>query len=139
MIVLSFEILYLMYDRESFSAYQTMLFEKMVRYVVSGHLYHPRTGYIKRSRGIASGSVFTNLVDSLCNVLILNFCTAKLKNKANINFKVGGDDNVIFSDYPIDHNTISNCVKLLLNMKLNFDTLHIIKKGIPQCHFLGSL
>jgi len=139
MIVLSFEILYLMYDRESISAYQKDLFERMVRFVVSGHLYHPRTGFIKRSRGIASGSVFTNLVDSLCNVLILNYCIAKLKNNKNIFFKVGGDDNVIFSLSHIDHLTISNCVEIFLGMKLNFDVSHIFKKGIPQCHFLGSL
>lgn len=111
----------------------------MVGYVTHGHIYHPRTGFIRRTRGIASGSVFTNLVDSLANVFILYYSTALMACRADICFKVGGDDNVIYSREFINPQTVAYNVKMLLNMDLNFKAEHCFNKGVPNMHFLGSL
>jgi len=114
----------------------------MVQYVISGHIYHPKTGFIKRRRGIASGSVFTNLVDSLANVFILNYCLPKNTGKSNpikINFKVGGDDNVLYSKNKFDYLAICRNANVFLHMILNIDEKHVFERGVQKCHFLGSL
>lgn len=77
LIALSFEIIK---SRLSFeSDYHSELFDKLVAYVMFCHVYHPTVGTIRRSRGIISGSVFTNLVDSIVNLITINYALITTK------------------------------------------------------------
>jgi hypothetical protein len=55
-----------------------------------------------------------------------------------VNIFVGGDDNILFSDKPIDTQNISNKVTKFYNMKLNFNECDKYNKGDPSMQFLGS-
>jgi hypothetical protein len=42
----------------------------LVSHIVCGLIYHPFTGFIHRTRGMVSGSYFTNLIDGVANLLV---------------------------------------------------------------------
>jgi hypothetical protein len=51
---------------------------------------------------------------------------------------VGGDDNIIFSNKPIDTNKIEIQTKRMFEMKLNFNECDKYNLGDPSMQFLGS-
>jgi len=45
-------------------------FWSLVSHIMFGLIYHPKVGFVRRTRGLVSGSYFTNLVDGISNLLI---------------------------------------------------------------------
>lgn len=72
-------------------------FDFMVSYILHAPVYHADCGFIRRERGIISGSLFTNIVDSLCNSMILGMASDKLSFLDRT--IVYGDDNILLSKY----------------------------------------
>jgi hypothetical protein len=72
----------------------------MVSNILHVPIYHQDIGKVVRRRGIISGSYFTNIMDSLCNVMILHYCDASTKSISRA--IVYGDDNLVCGDkqYP---------------------------------------
>jgi len=103
-----------------------------------GHAYHPDTGFIRRRRGIFSGTVITNLADGFCNLAVLGLSLAPKDRNQISCIKVGGDDNVIFSARKIDTDYVVRYVSNKFKMKLNFDPTHMFDPGQPFMQFLGS-
>jgi hypothetical protein len=67
----SFEIIKNRYQFRN--KFEEEMFDEVVSYNLYGPIYHPKTGVIHRNRGICSGSVFTNLIDSVANLLMINY------------------------------------------------------------------
>lgn len=118
------------------NSYEESLYYNMVRFVIAGKIYHPQVGVFSRKRGIASGSVFTNLIDSLCNIFIIHYLSG---NGNFIPMIVGGDDNVLLTNTKVNNIEISAFATNLLGMKLIFDTDNMFDKGVSKMHFLGSV
>jgi hypothetical protein len=72
----------------------------MVSNILHVPIFHQDIGIIVRRRGIISGSYFTNIMDSLCNVMILHYCDVSTKSISRA--IVYGDDNLVCGDkqYP---------------------------------------
>jgi len=134
-IKICFEIIKNLYDFKS--NYEEQMYDKLVSYVMHGHIYHPITGYIHRKRGIASGSVFTNLVDSMANLIIVNYSSV-IMNKDLGRFLVCGDDNLISTSSVLNTSNLERIVSKVFNMSLTFDKDHMFQAGVPHSHFLGS-
>jgi hypothetical protein len=109
----------------------------MVSYVMHGHIYHPKCGTIRRKRGIASGSVFTNLVDGIVNLLIMNY-TSFIVGKDFTHIKVCGDDNLIPSDVILNTDNLVHIVKNKFNMNIEFLEDGKFSKHTARMKFLGS-
>jgi hypothetical protein len=134
-IKVSFEIIKDLYNFNN--EYESLLYDKMVSYVMHGHIYHPKCGTIRRKRGIASGSVFTNLVDGIVNLLIMNY-TSLVIGKDFSFIKVCGDDNLIPSDDILNTDSLVRIVKTLFNMNIEFLEDGKFDKHIARMKFLGS-
>lgn len=133
----AFEIIRLMSSIDD-NEYLSNLFDELTGYIIRGHIYHPNTGVIKRKRGIASGSVFTGIIDSLCNVLIL--CATMQHNDLALltNIFVGGDDSLLPSTKKLNTDYITKmCAKI--GMKNVYDSESYYPSGDMRCAFLGSV
>jgi len=102
-----------------------------------GHIYHPKCGVIRRKRGIASGSVFTNLVDGIVNLLVMNY-TSFILGKGFQEIYVCGDDNLIPTDEILNTVSLAHVIKNKFNMTIEFLECGRFDKHIPRMKFLGS-
>jgi len=131
----SFDIIKGFYNFDN--KYQSSLYDKMVKYVIHGPIYHPDIGIINRKRGIASGSVFTNLVDSICNLLIVNY-TNRLLGLDLAKLYVCGDDNLMLTSGRLIPDYFGTIIKKVFNMDFEFEHGSRIQKGVQAMQFLGS-
>lgn len=107
--------------------------------LVCGMVYHPFTGYLKRTRGMPSGSFFTNVVDGICNLLILWYAIHGSKQQSKIHkIYVHGDDVVILSTTRVDFDKLVPFIEKL-GMKIKADANNYYPSGEHKVHFLGSL
>jgi hypothetical protein len=134
-IKLSFEILKSFYSFNN--EYESGLYDRLVSYIMHGHIFHPHCGTINRKRGIASGSVFTNLVDSILNLLVMNY-VSHLIGKEYRHIYVCGDDNLLATDTILNVQRISHMIKKIFNMSIEFTEKGIVDKGCSNSLFLGS-
>lgn len=119
------------------SNYEEKMYDKMVSYNLHGHLYHPHCGYINRKRGIASGSVFTNIIGSISNVLMMNYTSFLL----GLDYKyiyVCGDDNLIATTEVLNVKSMVHTMKKVFGVTINFTDEGIVDKHCENSLFLGS-
>lgn len=50
---------------------RTEYWDYVIKNLLTGMVYHPRLGMFRRQRGLPSGSYFTNLIDSLANLVMV--------------------------------------------------------------------
>jgi len=88
-------------------------------------------------RGVPSGSAFTSLVDSVCNLIIVNYIWIKLTGRAPRSSEVNilGDDSVVASDWYLDRRDIESAA-LDLGMILSVDKSRRVRLG-ERVPFLG--
>jgi hypothetical protein len=118
------------------NTYESALFDKMVDYILFGRVYHPHTKIVLRNRGMPSGSFFTNLVDSISNLIINYYSIYSFKERDYfVKLKVCGDDNLIITKTKLDTNKLSQRISTYFDMKNNF-----LEEDYspPNSNFLGS-
>jgi hypothetical protein len=124
------------------SDYESTLFDVLVSYIVNCNAYHPHTGYVIRNRGLISGSFYTNLVDSITNAYVIEYCyhlDATLDSVSNsLDYSVSGDDSVFFYD-KLNLGLLSKRVKYYFDMVLNFPDEHQFGPSVLRVKFLGSV
>jgi hypothetical protein len=119
------------------NTYFSNLYEDLVSYILFGTLFHPRCGYINRERGIASGSFFTNVVDGLSNLIMLNYTNALFNIDPEM--KICGDDNLLLLDDKLDTDKFSEEMERCFGVTNKFDPDHSSTPGSDYLgHFLGS-
>jgi hypothetical protein len=113
------------------------MFDKIVDFNLYGPIYHPLTGVINRNRGICSGSVFTNLIDSIANILMISY--SNCITNFDISFlRVCGDDNLICTNSEINVSALSKIAKATFDTTLIFEPDMFVPSGKGCAHFLGS-
>jgi hypothetical protein len=114
------------------------LYLDLCGYILYAHAYHPKTGTIKRQRGIFSGTVITNLCDGTTNLAILGYA---LRNNndliEDIKTKICGDDNLLITSSKLDSSTLVSEVSKI-GMKVNYLDTESYESGEQFCSFLGS-
>lgn len=108
-------------------------------YIVDYFIHTPiRTCDGKRFRkhsGVASGSYFTQLIDSIVNYLIITWVFLTLTGKPPCYLKVMGDDSIAAHDQPLDLDAASDLVQKL-GMRLNIQK-SACTTNIHNLKFLG--
>jgi len=103
----------------SLSDYESTLFDHLVDYIIHGHIYHPVTGFIMRERGIPSGSYFTNVVDGIVNLFMLNYVLKDISEVTSLH--VCGDDNLIVTKSPLNTTKLSELLFKHFYVTNNFE------------------
>lgn len=134
-ILWAFEIIKHVYDFKNDK--EVKLFDMIVDYNLHGHIFHPTTGIIHRERGICSGSVFTNLIGSICNLIIMNYTFSSIELDY-CNMYVCGDDNLLLTNTTSGIRNIPTMIKNKFDMDIELDYDGSILPGIFEASFLGS-
>lgn len=90
--------------------------------------------YVKRS-GVASGSYFTQLIDSVVNAILVNWWSLRLSGVYPEDYLVFGDDSLVALTTSVDIDDIDEMMQeigMKVNMKKSFTT-----KLLEKCYFLG--
>lgn len=91
--ITSFHILKQLLDLDD---YQSIIFDLLVSYNVNCPIYHPVTGFISRKRGLITGSFFTSIINSFCNMYIIESIILNCVNRddKDLIYLLLGDDSV---------------------------------------------
>jgi len=123
--------------------YLLTLFRFVRNYFLCVPSFHPLTGLIERKRGVASGSSFTNLVDSIANYCSAHICIFAYfrslgVNAVDVKYEVvcSGDDWFLSIDRKLDIDKLSCIIKSKFNLTLELTDYS--PPGVDRTHFLGS-
>jgi len=89
-----------------------------------------------RKRGVLSGSTFTNIVGSICTIIIMHYLLTMTGHK-DYKIIVHGDDSVICTNEEINVSRFINLARRTYGMNID-DDYHYSPPGIDSCFFLGS-
>lgn len=89
----------------------------------------------RKSQGVASGSYFTQLIDSIVNSIITNYWCLRLTGSAPADYLVLGDDSIVASNCDVDLDDIDDLVQTL-GMKINLKK-SMKSRSLAKCTFLG--
>nr|APG78298.1 RdRp [Hubei partiti-like virus 54] len=113
---------------------ETFAWQKIVEYFIRTPIVMPDGKlYVGKTRGVPSGSFFTQLIDSLVNLLLLKYVTLLQGVRLSLGrVMILGDDSIFGVDEELD---ISKMASDLDDMGI---TLNVEKSGHNTCHFLGA-
>lgn len=94
--------------------------------------------YYGKDHGVPSGSFFTQIVDSICNVIICGTISARFNLHANRReIFVLGDDLLFFSNRRVDLDLIARFAQQELGVKMHGSEKSAIFRFDSAIHFLG--
>uniref|UniRef100_A0A2V0RIR3 RNA-directed RNA polymerase C-terminal domain-containing protein n=1 Tax=viral metagenome TaxID=1070528 RepID=A0A2V0RIR3_9ZZZZ len=125
------------------SNYNFKIFKILVAYFITCPVFHPEVEYKVKRRGIPSGSGFTSLFGSLCNLYMLSVCVHRHCKNNNIRILsvqpkliVSSDDTMISTTFDLDFKDISSLLKEIFDMNVEFESHSV--RGESKVYFLGS-
>lgn len=110
--------------------FQERIFSLVISYFMHCRIYHPITGTCFREKGIYSGSFFTSVIGSMCNVCCLHYAT-----QDDFVEYVSGDDLILTTFKGSTLRCLSDIVSKL-GMELNFS--RTLPRDEYGWDFLGS-
>jgi hypothetical protein len=120
--------------------YYFNLYSNLCSYILHSPFYHPTLGNVRRKRGILSGTVVTNLLDSCCNLITIGYAFADRLHLVK-KVLVSGDDNVIITSELFDKDylkSVSDRIFMILGMLLKYNDEDMYPPDIKKINFLGS-
>lgn len=115
------------------------IFDVIERYFIHTTIVMPDGKlYIGKDHGVPSGSYFTQIIDSVCNVIIAGTLSARFKlNVAKEHVFVLGDDLLIWSDRRVSLDALSRYAAEALSVKLHGSEKSEIFAFDEAVHYLG--
>jgi len=117
------------------STYDKAIIGALCHYFQGVQLLTPRGLHINKLRGVPSGSVMTNLVDSLANMWVIAYGAAKLGSRVS-DCEVQGDDGVYRFNVDITPPELKGVLREDLGMTINPDKGLIAENEV---HFLQNV
>lgn len=129
----SFEILATWFKKEDLDKYG---WEQVIKYFLTTPIVMPDGClYTGKRHGVPSGSYFTQMIDSIVNVIIIGAVSHKFN--LNINWRdlfVLGDDSIFGSSVKVGLNEIAEFVKSHFGV-----TVNVLKSSCDKLEFLGAI
>jgi hypothetical protein len=111
-------------------------FRRMVRYFIYTPVRMSTGERFRKTGGVPSGSMFTNIIDSIANMIVMRYCIYQTSG----NFPSGeiylGDDSVCAVSGIVNLTDIANLAMEKFGMKLNEKKSYVTTKAF-NVHFLG--
>lgn len=121
--------------RQWFRAEDHFLISNLNHYMRDLSLVTPEGIRSNKARGVPSGSVMTNLIDSLANLWVISYSAARLGSRV-VQAEVQGDDGVYLFDQQIDPSELKDVVEEDLGMVINPDKGLIAENEV---HYLQNV
>jgi len=105
------------------------MFDRLINDFIHTRIVLPDSSMWQVHRGVPSGSAFTSLVDSVCNIIIINYIWIRLTGRAPEpdEVMVLGDDSIVGSNHNFKLATIAAVAKEL------GITLSVAKSRVTRC------
>lgn len=111
------------------------MFDYIKRYFIHTPIRLSDGSRYRKHSGVASGSYFTQLVDSVCNYILITWAYLRQHGQYPNHIKVMGDDSIIGSDLPIDLDLLALHMSEI-GMKINVQKSSV-SKFLHNLTFLG--
>jgi hypothetical protein len=126
-----------------FNAYEKRLFLDTVAWFITSPVFHPIILYKERHRGIPSGSGYTSIFGSLCNLYMLSVALRRYCYQNKIVLRepmfdifVSSDDTVISTSFKINFKVFRKILKDAFDVDVELESQS--KPGEDRAFFLGS-
>lgn len=107
----AFELIWRCFDAETRENYRA-LFEVIVHDFIHKHFVSEGGRIVSAHKGVPSGSMFTSVIDTICNYIMIMTYFNSLENKIQDTIKkeccICGDDNLICTNYKLDLNDLAS-------------------------------
>lgn len=107
------------------------------------HFIHTRVIFsdgrrVRKHLGVPSGSMFTQIIDSICNALVMNYCFLVLTDSFYDDGKFLGDDSFIVNVRRVEAADVKRIAEEKFGMILNLKpSKSIVTQNITEVRFLG--
>lgn len=133
LIHLSFKILSTWFKKEDLEKYG---WDQIIKYFITTPIVMPDGNlYTGKRHGVPSGSYFTQMIDSIVNVIILGALSSKFE--MNISWRdlfVLGDDSIFGSNIKVSLQQIADFIKSNFGV-----TVNVMKSSTDKMEFLGAV
>nr|UNI73914.1 MAG: RNA-dependent RNA polymerase [brine shrimp partiti-like virus 3] len=111
-------------------------FKRLVSYFINTPVRFSDGERYMKIGGVPSGSCFTNIVDSIINMIVMRYCIYQLSGSFPTDDVYLGDDSVVCTKNSIDLEAFATYAEEKFSMKLNTDKTYQTKNSV-NIHFLG--
>lgn len=116
---------------------QDDLWERVSSYFVTSPFLAPDARvYFGRRHGVPSGSMFTQLIDTICNAIIIEYISIRLNYSLGMYICVGDDSVTSFDDRPDLQDVHRTAKEIGITVSLDKTTVHDTSEEF-NIHFLG--
>lgn len=126
------------------SPYQSKIFRTLRSLYLTLPSFHPTIELARRWIGTVSGSGFTSLDNSICNLILTTLVLYRYYNQKGKRFvlsdfviNVSGDDLLLSSKYPLNFTEISSISQRDFGASMKLEC-EVSNPGKFDCYFLGS-
>lgn len=96
------------------------LWSHVIKYFIDTPIQLPSGKVLVKHQGVPSGSYFTNLVDSVCNAIVVHYCLLH-QNVVMRHFWCLGDDSLVITPTSLSLDTLAGTAADVFGFKLNID------------------
>lgn len=123
----------------TFAGDDARIYSIVRNYFINTPIVMPDCGIYKKNHGIPSGSYFTQLVGSICNFIIINYCVEReTGHSIKLNKQLFlGDDSVFSLSHGVSVRNLSLIARSTFNSIIHPEKTMVSFNGRDPVHFLG--
>lgn len=107
----AFELIWTMFEQSDHTKSWRWLWDIVVHDFINKGFVGPRGVIITAHDGVPSGSMFTQIIDTICNLIMITCYFEHISSEHRFTCIICGDDNLVFSPTEVDIKDVSGYLK----------------------------